>query len=139
MKKLYFLQVVLSGALLILQSCSKQSATDLVAPAAPNVINATIAPNGNYEFAINSSGNVAIEKQASHYTISTTGVDAKTGNVVYQYVPAKDYTGIDQVVLSNKILVAASGGGCNNSNHADNSGLANYSITYTTIRLTIAK
>lgn len=137
MKKLYLFLIVLSG-IIILPSCSKQSAHDLVAPVSPNIINATIAPNQSYQLTINSSGNVNIEKQALHYAISKAEPDAKTGKMMYQYLPAKDYTGKEEVVLSSKIFVGSSGGGRCNSNNNSSSAETGYATTYTTIRLNIA-
>lgn len=144
MKKLYFITIILLCMMIVFQSCSKQS-KDMIAPVSPTVINVTIAPNQAYTFTPQGSGNVAIEKQASHYKISKAGPDEKSGQVVYQYTPAPDYIGKDEVVLSSKRTVISTGGssGCNNSNRTDVSGdisgTTSYSNTsYTTIRLTIA-
>ncbi len=138
MKKLYSILVVLPCIIFVLPSCSKQSAKEMISPVSPNVINATIAPNQSYALNVSSSGNVVIEKQASHYKISKTVIDEKTGQVSYQYVPALDYTGTDEVVLSKKLNVISSGntGGCNN-NHAEVAANTSYSTSYTTIRITI--
>ena len=139
MKKLYFITIVLACMMIVFQSCSKQSAKEMIASPSPNVINAIIAPNQTYLFNVNSSGNVSIEKQASHYKVSKTSLDAKNGQMVYEYLPAQDYTGKDEVVLSSKVTVYSSGGGggCN-SNQNNNSVTTSYSTSYTTIRLTIA-
>ncbi len=139
MKKLYLIPVVLL-CMTIFPSCSKQSANELIAPPSPNVINAKITPNQSYVFNVNSSGDVSIEKQASHYKISKAGPDSKSGLLVYEYLPAQDFTGKDEVVLSSKIAVYSSDnrGGCNNSRVNDNSVATNYSTTYTTIRFTVA-
>ncbi|MEO6221457.1 MAG: hypothetical protein ABIO81_13575 [Ginsengibacter sp.] len=136
MKKLYFLAVTISGFLFMLQSCSKQSASDLIAPVSPKVINATIGPNQIYQFSISSAGNVIIEKQALHYTISKTEQGAKTGEMIYQYLPAKDYTGKDEVVLSSQTMVSRSDGRCNS--YQNNGGREiNYYTSFTTIKLLI--
>ena len=139
MKKLYFTTIVLLCMMIVFQSCSKQSTNQMIAPASPNVINAKIAPNQTYLFNVNSSGDVSIEKQASHYKISKIAPDAKSGQMVYEYLPAQGYSGADEVVLSRKITIYTSGGGgrCN-SNYNDNSVTTSYSTSYTTIRLTIA-
>lgn len=140
MKKLYFVLPVFLFIVIILPSCSKQSANQAIAPATPNVVNAIIAPNQAYTFTVNNSGNTNIEKQASHFKISKIELEGKTGQMVYQYSPAQDYTGKDEVVLSSKITIYSSegGGGCNNSNHNNNSVTTSYSTSYTTIRLTIS-
>ncbi len=139
MKKLYFITIVLLCMMIVFQSCSKQSTNQMIAPASPNVINAIIAPNQSYLLNVNSTGNVSIEKQASHYQVSKAAPDTKSGKIVYEYLPAKDYTGKDEVVLSSKITIYTSegGGGCNSS-HNNNSVTTSYSTSFTTIRLTIA-
>ena len=138
MKKLYSIPTALFCTMILFQSCSKQSSADAVAPASPNVINAKISPNQAYILNVNSLGNVAIEKQALHYKLSAAATDAKTGKMVYQYLPTQDYTGTDEVVLSSKTTIYSSGssGGCHNSDH--NSVTTSYNTSYTTIRLTIS-
>ncbi len=133
--------IVLLFMMIILPSCSKQSTNQAIAPASPNVINAIIAPNQAYTFAVNNSGNVNIEKQASHFKISKIGPEEKSGQMIYQYSPMQDYTGKDEVVLSSKITIYSSegGGGCNsNNNNNNNSVTTSYSTSYTTIGLTIS-
>ncbi len=141
MKKLYLIPIVFLF-MTIFQSCSKQSANELIAPASPNpnVISATIAPNQSYVFNVNSSIDVSIERQASHYRISKAGPDSKSGLVVYEYLPAQDFTGKDEVVLSSKIAVYSydNRGGCNSSHVNDNSVATSFTTTYTTIRFTVA-
>lgn len=126
---------------LISLSCSKQSTKELVAPASPTVINALIAPNQSYQLNVANPGTVNIEKQASHYMISTTLTDEKSGGLLYQYLPSQDFTGQDEVVLSNKILVTSSDnrGGCSSSYANDHTVSTSYNTVYTTIRITVAK
>ncbi len=141
MKKLYSILIILFCLMILFQSCSKQSSQEMIAPVSPNIINAKISPNQAYVFNVSSLGNVAIEKQASHYKLSNTTADAKTGHIVYQYLPTQDYTGTDEVVLSSKttIISAGSSGGCS-SGHSDNLVSTKYiSTSYTTIRLIISK
>ena len=126
---------------LILISCSKQSTKELVAPASPTIINALIAPNQSYQLNVTNPGAVSIEKQASHYKISATLTDEKSASLLYQYVPSQDFTGQDEVVLSNKIAVTSSDnrGGCSSSYANDHTVSTTYNITYTTIKITISK
>lgn len=140
MKKLHLPAIALLCMMIVFQSCSKQSTGQMVAPVSPNIINAKIAPNQLYTFTVNKSGNVNIEKQASHYKISKTCPDEKSRQMIYQYLPAQDYTGIDEVVLSSKSTIISFGnsGGCNSSSSYTNvSGTTSYTTSYTTIRLTI--
>ena len=143
MRKLLLIPAVLLINLVVFQSCSKQSSSEAVAPMSTNIINATIAPNGSYQLSLDNSINatVSISKQAAHFQISQTEIDSKSGLLVYRYIPAADYRGVDEVLLSNtKISEIASGSGCpNNPDH--NSNAANTPTTtttsYTTIKLNI--
>ena len=101
MRKLFLFPAVLLGILVVFQSCSKQSTNQIVAPMRTNIVNATIAPNGSYQLRIENSGNVSISMQASHFQVSQTEPDSKSGVIVYKYIPAADYRGTDEVVLSN--------------------------------------
>ena len=136
--------IVLLSMMIVFQSCSKQSINQVIAPVSPNVINAVIAPNQSYVLNVNGTGNISIETQALHYKVSKASPDAKNGQMVYEYLPAQDYTGKDEVVLSKKITIyssysSGSGGGCHsNSNYDNNSVTTSYSTSYTTIRFTIA-
>ena len=121
--------------ILLLQSCSKQSGHDVIIPIAPDVIEATIAPNQSYQLDLN-SGTGSIVKQALHYKVSKTEMDQKTGSLIYEYTPLLDYTGVEEVVISKSQVTNSSNSGCQN-NHNDNSSTRT-STTYTTIRLTIA-
>ncbi len=139
MKKLYLIPAILIFSLFLFQSCSKESKSPVTPPASPSVINAAIATNQTYLFNISGAGNVSIEKQASHFKVSKTSTDEKSGQLMYQYIPSQDYTGQDEVVLSSKVIVYLGGNtsGCSSSHVNDNSPATGYTTTYTTIRLTI--
>lgn len=106
---------------LILVSCSKNDAA--IAPGNPNptvsatqVINATVKSDFTYELPLSSSG-IQIDKQASHFSLSAIGVDAKKGTTIYQYLPAKDFTGTDEVTLKDvqtSVNYAHQGSSCRN-------------------------
>src|SRR5215211_7683555 len=97
MRIVYTLLVVL-----ILASCSKDDAViasaepETNAASAIQVIDATINTGFTYELPL-PSPDVEIHKQASHFSLSEIGVDAKNGTKVYQYLPSKDFTGTDEV------------------------------------------
>jgi hypothetical protein len=136
MKKVLLLPVVLTGVFLASQSCSKQSSDNTVAPMRTNVVNATIAPNGSYQLNLNSA-NVSISRQASHFKVSQTEPDSKSGSIVYKYIPAADYRGTDEVVLSNtKTIITTGSSGCP-GNHTNNSDNTTSSTSYTTVKINI--
>ena len=106
---------------LILVSCSKDDA--VIASGNPNptvsatqVINATVNSDFTYELPLSSSG-IQIDKQASHFSLSAIGVDAKKGTTVYQYLPSKDFSGTDEVTLKDvqtSVNYAHEGRSCSN-------------------------
>ena len=108
---------------LIFVSCSKDDAVvSSTAPtssvSATQVINATVKGDFTYELPLSSS-DIQIHQQAAHYSLSKIGVDAKTGNAVYQYVRAKGFEGTDEVMLKDVQTYnshSTEGGGCMNSN-----------------------
>ena len=137
MRKLFLFPAVFLGILVVFQSCSKQSSNNIVAPIRTNVITATIAPNGTYQLPIDNSVIVSISKQASHFQVSRTELDSKSGLMVYKYIPAADYRGTDEVVLSNTTTFKATGSGSCNNNHNNNSDNTTSSTSYTTVKLNI--
>jgi hypothetical protein len=137
MRKLSLFPASLIVGLVLFQSCSKQSNNQIVAPMHTNIVNATIAPNGTYQLGIENSGNVSISMQASHFKLSQTELDGKSGVMVYKYVPAADYRGTDEVVLSNtKTIVTTGSSGCS-GNHTSNSNNITSSTSYTTVKINI--
>jgi hypothetical protein len=137
MRKLFLLTAILLVILVVFQSCSKQSSNATVAPMRTDIVNATIAPNGSYQLRIENSGNVAISMQASHFRVSQIEPDSKSGVTVYKYIPAADYRGTDQVVLSNtKTIITTGGSGCSN-NHTSNTDITTSSTSYTTVKINI--
>ncbi|MEP7253041.1 MAG: hypothetical protein ABI683_11700 [Ginsengibacter sp.] len=141
MRNLHTAAFTLLFSNLISFSCSKPSTQGLVAPISPTVINAAISANQTYQLNVANPGTVNIEKQASHYKISATSTDEKNGSLIYQYLPSKDFTGQDEVILSNKILVTSydNRGGCSSSYANDHTVSTSYNTTYTTIKITISK
>jgi hypothetical protein len=136
MRKLFLFPAVLMGILVVFQSCSKQSSNNTVAPMRTNIINATIAPNGSYQLSVDNSGTVSISKQASHFQVSQIEPDSKSGLIVYKYIPAVDYRGIDEVVLSNTKTFITGSSGCP-GNHTSNSDNTTSSTSYTTVKINI--
>ncbi len=137
MRKPYFFAAILLGILPVFQSCSKESANDMIVAAPANIINATIAYNKTYQLIFN-SGEVNISKQALHFKISKVESGTENGSIIYKYTPAPDFTGADEVVLSVTKTFATENGGCNTNSNSDarNTSL---STSYTTIKINITK
>jgi hypothetical protein len=134
MKNLFFLLMAVFSAL-ISPSCSKQSGNELIVPAvSTNIIEARISPNQSFQLNLNSvSGSIV--KQALHFLVSKTELDEKIGSMVYEYVPALDYVGTDEIVISKSQAVNNGNAGCQNNHNNNNARTSNI---LTTIRITIA-
>ena len=118
MKKIFFYTSILI-CIGLFQSCSKKSDEMLISPqisSTANIINATIKSTGIYQLSLSNVQNLTIAKQASHFQISEAGYDSKTGLMVYKYIPAQDYIGSDEVLLSTSKVVSSGIGGCHNDN-----------------------
>jgi len=135
MRKVILFPAVLLG-ILVFQACSKTSSDSLVAPMRTKLINATIAPNGSYQLTIDNSENVSISKQASHFLVSHTELDSKSGSPVYKYIPALDYRGTDEVLLSITKTFSTGSGECS-GNHTSNADNSSSSTSYTTVKINI--
>ena len=118
-------------AVLIFASCSKK---DAVVSGNPNasvdatqIINATINTDFTYELPL-TSPDIKIHKQASHFSLSTIGIDSENGNKIYQYLPEKGFTGTDEVMLKDTRTYHnyMDGGGCNNMSDAQNATKSSY-------------
>ena len=103
MKTIFTYSVVLFCTLSLLLSCSKNAKDSFSrsTPAMPDrIINAKVAPGQTYTLSIANSGDVSISKQAANYLVSETAIDEK-GSIIYRYIPASGFTGIDEVLLSH--------------------------------------
>jgi len=116
MKKTIAYPAVLVCTLVLLISCSKNSKDSFsrstsIGPT--KTVNAKIAPGGTYTLSVANAGDVSINKQAAHYLVSQTGTD-ENGSLIYKYVPAAGFKGIDEVLLLHTIeTLDYSGSGCN--------------------------
>ena len=130
MKQIISISLILFSVLLVNQSCSKESPYRMATPVIPDqTINATVLTNNAYVLNVNSLESVSINKQAAHFTVSQTEVDAKNGTPVYKYIPEKNYTGNDEVVLRTSKTTYVSGGnssGCNGGNNSHASTSTSY-------------
>lgn len=126
MRKHYFFTLVLGSLLLFCQSCSKESALQASGlqsnPEWVNTINVKLAPNELYKLPIDNSSAIAITKQASHYSISQIAADTKSSALVYNYMPALNYSGDDEVMITVTSKVASVGSPrCGNGNSSSTS------------------
>lgn len=131
----YALIVVLISA-----SCSKKDAVISGNPTtsfqATQIINATINTDFTYQLPL-TSPDFQIHKQASHFSLSAIGVDEKNGMTVYQYLPARGFTGIDEVTLKETKSFTSyedEGRGCRDMSYPQK----NTKISFTTIRFNVS-
>ncbi|MFL5765675.1 MAG: hypothetical protein ACJ77K_17145 [Bacteroidia bacterium] len=93
---LFVAAALLSG----ITSCKKEEQHK---PPIQETLNIELKANEAYTFTLprnKRNDSYEITSQAAHYSISTVGEDA-SGNRIYQYTPATDYTGTDAVVIAN--------------------------------------
>jgi hypothetical protein len=137
MRKLILLPILLAGIIVFSLSCKKESLDNLVPSTSGETINVRIAPNQSYEKDLTNAGTVSILRQAIHFSVSETIVNIESGGQVYKYVPAKDFTGTDEVLLmANKSEESHFGndsGGCGSSSAYTTS----IGTKYTTIKITV--
>ena len=110
MKKTITYSVILLSSLVLLLSCSK-NANDSFSrtPGMPDrIIDAKIGPGQTYTLSIVNTDNVSISKQAAHFLISETAVDEINGSFIYKYIPASGFTGIDEVLLTQRTEISTS-------------------------------
>jgi hypothetical protein len=122
---------------LILAACSKDeqmiSAPPTSSTNATKIVDADVNVDGEYILPLN-PGTVRIHKQASFFAVSMVGIDSKTGVNVYRYVPAKGFTGSDEVLISEtKSYTSVNPNGCN----YDAEEVKAITTSYTKIRFTI--
>ena len=134
MKTIITYSVVLFCTLSLLLSCSKNAKDSFSrsTPAMPDrIINAKVAPGQTYTLSIANSGDVSINKQAANYLVSETAIDEK-GSIIYRYIPASGFTGIDEVLLSHKSEYAEGNiNGCNNGSNNRSIQTASIAIKFT--------
>jgi len=138
MRKLILLPVLFTGMIIFSFSCKKGS-HDMVTDTDGETINVKIAPNQAYQMDLTGAGTISILRQAIHFSVSETIVNSENGTQAYKYVPAKDFTGNDQVeLLSNKTEGSSSAnnsGGCTGSGNSNTTPIG---TKFTTIKILVA-
>jgi hypothetical protein len=128
-------------AVLMFVSCSKSDEMVMrnTAPevSATKVINASVVAGAEYQMPVTSS-TLKIFKQATNFEVSTVGVDAKTGLTVYKYIPAKGFTGNDEVTLSDSKTSVSTGSGCSRSATEGYQMPSTTTTTYIKIKFAVA-
>ena len=123
MRKILCSTVVLLA--LFVSSCKKERVSRVPATQTDETINVKLAANEAYKLDLSNAGAVNIIKQASHFLVSETAMNTVKGGSVYNYTPAKDFRGKDEVVfLSTRTAVNTNSilpGGCYSDGHYDNS------------------
>ena len=70
--------------------------------------------------------------------VSETAIDEKNGSIIYKYIPASGFTGIDEVLLSHNTESSVNtNSSCNNG--GDNRGLLSSSISVSSIAVKITE
>ncbi len=122
MKKLLILPMALMACLFLTTSCHKED-DDVNA-----TIDVALEPNQAYTYKITNLGDddeeVQITKAAGHALSCTVSPVANSSATTFEYTPAKDYTGIDEVVVS-----AVEHGRKGKCNHHDDDDKYTFRIT----------
>ena len=139
MKKIIACRAVAFSTLVFLVSCTKSSSDnfDQNARLAPDrIIESRVAPGQTQIVTIENYGELSIARQASHFKISHTGVDAQSGSLIYKYEPAEGFTGSDEVLLAHKIpMVYGSGSSSCNSGDQSKTGIH---TSYIAVKIKVA-
>jgi hypothetical protein len=102
MKKTIVLLATASALLTGMVSCKKKE-MPAPKPAITQTVNVSLNANEDYTFSLPKNlrdDEYEITTQASHYSISEVGKNS-SGERIYKYTPATDFTGTDVVVVSN--------------------------------------
>lgn len=138
MKKQTLPLLVLTAVMVFFVSCKKESIQNETTSSV-QVIAVKISPNQSYQVNMPDAGNLNISTQANHFLVSEAHMDTESGQAVYKYIPATDFTGTDEVMLSSTktITTYATGSGC--SNPSNNTGGSVTTTQYTRVKFTIAQ
>lgn len=102
MKKTIVILATASALLTGMVSCKKKE-MPAPKPAITQTVNVSLNTNEDYTFSLPKNlrdDEYEITTQASHYSISEVGKNS-SGERIYKYTPAADFTGTDVVIVSN--------------------------------------
>lgn len=98
MKKISVL-LLFATIMFIAASCEKEGAT------ITKTVNVEINSNAAYSYTVPHAGDaddaMQITQQAMHSSVSKITPDASTGDALFEYVPATNFSGTDEVQVSN--------------------------------------
>jgi hypothetical protein len=100
MKKFLSALPILFGMMFSIQSCKKHASTEPTT----QIISQSIRANQSYQFELGNFGDeegALISKQATNFNISTVDREINTGKVIYKYLPATNFVGIDEVEIKS--------------------------------------
>ena len=129
MKRIIHLTLMAVIAAFVLVACHKDR------PEVTKVINVTLTANQTYSYTMAPGGDaddqLQITQQAVNYLSSTLSAPDAKGDATLQYVPAKDYTGTDEIHVSTVEDHQGNGGHPQgNSSHGNCSGHHHGGTTY---------
>src|SRR5204863_4534318 len=97
MKNVYSLAASIFFIAFLFSSCEKEGTTKT------EVVNVELAPNSDYSYVMPKGGDeddvMRITQQGSHYLKSETS-ESGSSKIVFNYKPAKDFVGSDEVKVS---------------------------------------
>jgi hypothetical protein len=101
MKKMALVLAAASFSMVVMQSCKKKEEDHK--PPIQQTVAAQLRANEAYTLTLpknKRNDEYVVVTQPAHSSVSEVGVDV-SGNRIYKYTPALDYTGSDQVVVAN--------------------------------------
>ncbi len=108
MKKLLLIPIAFALIFIMMSSCKKER------PGTNKVVEVTLAPNQVYTYQIPGLGDrddvVQITKAASHALVSKISTTINSPAITFDYTPALNYSGTDEVVIT-AVEPAKQGGG----------------------------
>jgi len=130
MKKITILLLLIAPLALTISSCRKEGKT------VTKTINVQLNANESYSNRIppgDADDMMQITSQAQHYSVSNVSFDPASGNSMFQYTPALNYTGTDEVDITNAEgdhhgNGHAGGGNCGGGHHHDDQTIYIYKI-----------
>ena len=140
MRKIHFLPMLLLVLMVSFLSCKKESVNSLSSSPANTgeTIAVKITPNQSYIYNQPDASNLSVNRQASHFSVSEAIANTETGGFSYRYVPAADYTGVDEIsLISSRIIInysSSNESGCG-SGSSDNKTSG---TSFITLKITIA-
>ena len=122
--------------ILLLFACKKENARSNTTSLAGETVAVKISPDQSYTFNFTEAGCITIVRQADHFLSSDVQLNEGNTAPQYLYIPAKGFTGADEVVLkfSKSVLVCSEP--LYNGNAYTKSAIES---KYTTLKITVGQ